>query len=127
MKNIHGFYAAAKENLKTPTLEHKQWTIDQNLGRISVFKTDLVAASAKSKLPETEKKAILAESKIAVASISNFVEYLHKIDLKNPRSFRLGKELYAKKFNFDIQSGYSSDEIYQKAVAHKKELHDKMF
>jgi uncharacterized protein (DUF885 family) len=127
MKNIHGFYAAAKENIKTPTLEHKQLAIDQNLGGMSVFKTDLVAALAKSKLPETEKKAILAESKIAVASISNFVEYLDKIDSKKPRSFRLGKELYAKKFNFDIQSGYSSDEIYQKAVAHKKELHAKMF
>jgi uncharacterized protein (DUF885 family) len=127
MKNIHGFYAAAKENIKTPTLEHKQLAIDQNLGGMSVFKTDLVAALAKSKLPETEKKAILAESKIAVASISNFVEYLDKIDSKKPRSFRLGKELYAKKFNFDIQSGYSSGEIYQKAVAHKKELHAKMF
>jgi Bacterial protein of unknown function (DUF885) len=127
MKNIHGFYTAAKENIKNPTLEHKQLAIDQNLGGMSVFKTDLVTALAKSKLPETEKKSILDESRNAIASISNFVEYLDKIDPKNSRSFRLGKELYAKKFNFDIQSGYSSDEIYQKAVAHKKELHDKMF
>jgi len=35
--------------------------------------------------------------------------------------------LYAKKFNFDIQSAYTSDEMFEKAVAHKKELHDEMF
>lgn len=50
-----------------------------------------------------------------------------KLDNKTPRSFRLGKELYAKKFEFDIQSGYTVDQIYEKALAHKKELHEKMY
>jgi uncharacterized protein (DUF885 family) len=35
--------------------------------------------------------------------------------------------LYAKKFNFDIQSSYTADEIYKIAVDHKNDLHDKMF
>ena len=127
MKNIPAFYEAAKKNLKNPTLEHTQLAIDQNLGGLSVFETDLVAALAKSKLSEAEKKSILDQSKLAVASIKSYADWLKKMDNKSPRSFRLGPELYAKKFNFEIQSAYTADEMYEKAVAHKKELHDEMF
>ena len=49
------------------------------------------------------------------------------MDNKTPRSFRLGTELYAKKFNFDIQSTFNAEEIFQKAIAHKQELHNEMF
>jgi uncharacterized protein (DUF885 family) len=127
MRNIPVFYEAAKKNLKNPTLEHTQLAIDQNLGGLSVFETDLVVALAKSTLSETEKKSILDQSKLAVASIKSYADWLKKMDNKSPRSFRLGSELYAKKFNFEIQSAYTADEMYEKAVAHKKELHDEMF
>jgi uncharacterized protein (DUF885 family) len=127
MKNIPAFYEAAKKNLKNPTLEHTQLAIEQNLGGASVFETDLVAALAKSTLSEAEKKSILDQSKLAVASIKSYADWLKKMDNKSPRSFRLGPELYAKKFNFEIHSAYTADEMYEKAVAHKKELHDEMF
>jgi uncharacterized protein (DUF885 family) len=127
MKNIPAFYEAAKKNLKNPTLEHTQLSIDQNLGGLSVFETDLVVALAKSTLSEAEKKSILNQSKLAVASIKSYADWLKKMDNKSPRSFRLGPELYAKKFNFEIQSAYTADEMFEKAVAHKKELHEEMF
>ena len=127
MKNMPAYYEAAKGNIKNPTLEHTQLAIEQNLGGLSVFETDLVAALSKSKLSETEKKSILDKSKLAVASIKDYADWLKKLDNKTPRSFRLGAELYAKKFNFDIQSAYTSDEMFEKAVAHKKELHEEMF
>lgn len=127
MKNIPAYYEAAKKNIKNPTLEHTQLAIEQNLGGASVFETDLVAALAKSQLSEAEKKTILDQSKLAVASIKSYADWLKKLDNKSPRSFRLGSELYAKKFNFDIQSAYTADEMYEKAVAHKKELHEEMF
>ena len=127
MKNVPALYEAAKKNIKNPTLEHTQLAIDQNLGGLSVFETDLVDALAKSKLSETEKKSILDQSKLTVASIKEYADWLKKLDNKTPRSFRLGAELYAKKFNFDIQSAYTADEMFEKAVAHKKELHEDMF
>lgn len=127
MKNIPAYYEAAKNNIKNPTLEHTQLAIDQNLGGLSVFETDLVAALDKSKLSEIEKKSILDKSVLAVSSIKSYADWLKKLDNKSPRSFRLGSELYAKKFNFDIQSAYTANQIYDKAVAHKKELHDEMF
>jgi uncharacterized protein (DUF885 family) len=127
MKKVPALYEAAKKNIKNPTLEHTQLAIDQNLGGLSVFETDLVDALSKSKLSETEKKSILNQSKLAVASIKEYADWLKKLDNKTPRSFRLGAELYAKKFNFDIQSAYTADEMFEKAVAHKKELHEDMF
>lgn len=127
MKNVPALYEAAKKNIKNPTLEHTLLAIDQNLGGLSVFETDLIEAIAKSKLSEPEKKSILDQSKLAVASIKDYADWLKKLDNKTPRSFRLGAELYAKKFNFDIQSAYTAEQMFEKAVAHKKDLHEEMF
>lgn len=127
MSNIPAYYEAAKKNIKNPTIEHTQLAIEQNLGGISVFEVDLHDALNKVKFGEHEKQSIEATAKIAVTAIKDFADWLKKLDNKTPRSFRLGKELYAKKFEFDIQSGYTVDQIYEKALAHKKELHEKMF
>lgn len=127
LDNVPAFYAAAKGNIKNPTLEHTQLAIDQNSGGLSVFTADLVAALGKSGLPDEEKKALMEKSAKAVAAINGYVDWLKKLDNKSPRSFRLGKELFDKKFNFEIQSGYKPEEIYKIAIAHKAELHKKMF
>ncbi|MDR6969362.1 uncharacterized protein (DUF885 family) [Flavobacterium arsenatis] len=127
MNNIPAYYEAAKANIKNPTLEHTELAIAQNLGGISVFEVDLKTALEKSKLPQAEKEQIVAKAKLSVKAIQDYASWLQKLENKTPRSFRLGKELYAKKFDLDIQSGYSAEEIYQKAISQKKELHDKMF
>jgi uncharacterized protein (DUF885 family) len=62
----------------------------------------------------------------AVAAIKGYVEWLKKLKNDHPRTFRLGKNLYAKKFEYDIMSAYSPEEVFKKAVAHKKDLHQKM-
>lgn len=127
MANIPAYYQAAKNNIKNPTLEHTQLAIDQNLGGISVFQNDLHDALNKVHFGEHEKQAMEATAKQAVNAILDYVDWLKKLDNKTPRSFRLGKELYSKKFEFDIQSGYTVDQIYRKALEHKEELHQKMF
>lgn len=127
MANIPAYYEAAKKYIKNPTVEHTQLAIDQNLGGLSVFEKDLPEALNKVKFGEHEKQAIQATAKAAVKSIRDFADWLKKLDNKTPRSFRLGKDLYMKKFEFDIQSGYTADEIYAKALARKDELHKKMY
>jgi uncharacterized protein (DUF885 family) len=126
MANIPAFYEAAKQNLKNPTLEHTQLAIDQNLGGVSVFETDFPAALKNSKLPEEEKAQMLERSKAAVAAVKGYVDFLKSMKNESPRSFRLGKDLYAKKFEFEIESRYSADEVFAKALARKNELHQKM-
>lgn len=126
LKNVPAYYEAAKKNIKNPTKEHTQLAIEQNRGGLSVFNADLPAALEKSKLTAGEKTALLKRSEAAVKAINGFADWLEKMPNPNPRSFRLGSELYAKKFEFDIQSDKSAKEIYQNALAHKKELHQKM-
>jgi uncharacterized protein (DUF885 family) len=127
MKNIPAFYEAAKKQIKNPTVEHTQLAIDQNLGGLSVFETDLEDALKKDNPKKEITDAIRARAKEAVAAIKDYADFLKKLKNETPRSFRLGKELYAKKFEFDIQSGYTADEIYKKAIQHKAELHHQMF
>jgi hypothetical protein len=124
---IPAYYEAAKKNIKNPTVEHTALAIAQNLGGIAVFQQDLVSALSKSKLAPTEKKEIRDKATTAVASIKDYVNWLKNLENTTPRSFRLGKELYDAKFDLEIQSSFSADTVYSKAVAHKIDLHEKMF
>lgn len=127
MTNIPAYYENAAKNIKNPTIEHTQLAIAQNLGGLSVFKADLNAALSKSNWSDEKKKATLGKAAVSIKAIENFADFLKKLDNPSPRSFRLGKNLYDKKFDLEIQSGYSADEIYQKALKEKDILHQKMF
>ena len=126
MANVPAYYEAAKANISNPTLEHTALAIEQNEGGASVFEKDLPEALAKSHLPESEKQEIKARGVAAAKAMKDYAAWLKALKNDHPRSFRLGKDLYEKRFQFDIQSGYTSEEIYQKAIAHKKELHTEM-
>lgn len=127
MANIPAYYEAAKKNIKNPTEVHTQLAIEQNLGGLSVFEEEFKAALNKVRFGEHEKQAMEATAKASADAIRGYADWLKKLDNKNPRSFRIGKDLYAKKFEFDIQSGYTADQIYEKAILHKKDLHEKMY
>ncbi|MEM9981543.1 MAG: DUF885 domain-containing protein [Bacteroidota bacterium] len=126
LQQVPAYYAAAKENIQNPTEVHTQLAIEQNLGGLSVFEKDLPEALTKSNLSETQKQTLQEEAETAVAAINDYVAWLKALPMENPRSFRLGEALYEAKFNYNIQSGYSAEEIYQKAQAHKKAVHQKM-
>lgn len=127
MNYVPAYYDLAAKNLKNPTLEHTQLAIAQNLGGLSVFKDDLKLALAKSNWSTEQKTATLKKADLSIKAIEKYADFLKKMDNSAPRSFRLGKDLYAKKFDLDIQSGFSAEEIYQKALKEKEILHGKMF
>lgn len=127
MRNVPAYYETAAINLKNPTLEHTQLAIAQNLGGLSVFKTDLNAALSNCNWSTEQKQATLQKAAFCIKAIEKYIDFLKQMPNDTPRSFRLGKDLYAKKFELDIQSGYSDEEIYQKALQEKEILHGKMF
>jgi len=126
MAAIPAYYAAAKQNVKNPTAEHTQLAIEQNLGGVSVFTTDLQDAMAQSQLKAGEKAGYVKRAEEAVKAMKEYASWLQQLKNDSARSFRLGRDLYAKKFSFDIESAYTAEQIFQKAVDHKKELHIKM-
>ena len=127
MANITAYYEAAKKNINNPTIEHSLLAIDQNLGGISVFEKDFIDSLNKVPFGEHERQMMEANARESVKAIKGYVLWLKTMSNKTPRSFRLGKDLYEKKFEFDIQSGYTVDQIYNKALQHKKGLHEKMY
>ncbi|MDI1355532.1 MAG: DUF885 domain-containing protein [bacterium] len=127
MAKVPAFYEAAKQNISSPTLEHTELAITQNLGGATVFETDLNDALKKSHLSDAEKQDLKTRGIESAKAVREFAEWLKKFKNENPRSFRLGQDLYLKKFEYDIQSGFTADQIFEKALSHKKELHEKMY
>lgn len=128
LKNIDKYYVAAKATIKNPTKEHTELAIMQLKGTIDYFATSLNDSIKKTKLDDAKKEELLDKVIKVNESISGFVSYLDSL-LKNTttfRDFRIGKELYAEKFKYDIQSNYSSVEIYNKALKRKSELLNEM-
>jgi uncharacterized protein (DUF885 family) len=127
LTKIPAYYEAAKGQLKNPALVLTDLAIQQNLGGLSVFESDLRDSLKKSDLSVAEKEALQKASQQAVAAINGYVQFLKTTPNPSPRSFRLGKELYDKKFDFDIQSGSTAEQIYQAALARKSYLHGEMY
>ncbi|MFN8237630.1 MAG: DUF885 domain-containing protein [Chitinophagales bacterium] len=126
LKNIPDYYAAAQKNIKNPTAEHLQLAIDQNEGSLSIFENDYVdSVKAMKFYPETEQ-AYLKRGKEAADAIRNYIAFLKSYKNETPRSFRLGAELYAEKFNYNIQSQYTSDQIFKAALDRKEYLLSEM-
>jgi len=128
MGNVQAFYEAARQTIKNPTAEHTRLGIDQNNGGSELFVKDF-QDSVKSceAIPAAEKDQMIARANECYAAVHGYTAWLKEMKNDTPRSFRLGKELYEKKFEFDIQSGYTPEQIYQKALKRKNELHREMY
>jgi uncharacterized protein (DUF885 family) len=127
MQQVKAYYEAAKQNIKHPTIEHTKLAIEQNEGGLSTFSDDLKEALTKSALSENEKIKIKERANGVTTVINNYISFLKNFKHDKPQSFRIGKLLYSKKFEYDIQSSFTAAEIFQKAIIHKNELHTKMY
>ena len=127
LKNVGAYHEAAKNNINNPTKEHTALAINQLAGALSVFEIDIPEAAEASKINETEKIIIVERCKNAVVAINGFINFLKALKNENPRPFNIGKDLYFKKFELDIQSKFTAQEIYDRALQRKKELHLKMY
>lgn len=127
LSHTKSYYDVAKSNLKNPTKEHTDLAISQLQGTISMLENGEIKSFYKT------NKADTTALSNAVSNIKDFVTHLEgvKKDIESgkikPKSFRLGKELFAKKFDFEIQSTKNAEEMYQIATARKHTLQTEMF
>ncbi|MDQ3291970.1 MAG: DUF885 domain-containing protein, partial [Bacteroidota bacterium] len=130
IEHVVPYYEAAKNNIKKPTLEHTQLAILQNKGAITVL-NELADSVKIARLKPFEKDFLrqrIATAKSEINSYINFLEneVLPTLRKGQGRSFRIGKELFTQKFKHDIQSGYTAEQVYQKALQQKDNLHRQM-
>lgn len=130
MENVPAYYAAARANIKDPTLEHTQLAIMQNKGAFSVFSNELLDQAIKSGLTNQEKALFANRFNEATIAINEHLDWLKalesKLDKQGARSFRIGAELYEQKFAYDIQAGMSGKALYEKAVNDKNRVQAEM-
>ena len=130
LENVPAYYEAARSNISDPTLEHTQLAIMQNQGAFSVLSDALVKQVADSGLTAEQKSLFTTRFNAATAAITLHIEWLTALEVKltkdGARDFRIGETLYEEKFAFDIQSGMTAKQLYDKAVADKNQIQQEM-
>lgn len=123
------YYVAARASIVNPTREHTQLAIAQSAGVLSVL-DDLNKVAQASILTPTEKQLYNARITAARTAVQGYAAWLTEQDAalaqNGARSFRIGKELYEQKFNYDIQASVSAEQMYQKALAAREKLLEHM-
>jgi uncharacterized protein (DUF885 family) len=123
--SIPAYYDAARANIVNPTREHTRLAIAQAPG-VQTLLTEADQAAQASILTPAEKQQFTQRVNAALTAVDGYVAFLKEMDqlmdTKGHRTFRLGKELYEQKFAYDIQSGSTAEQTYQKALAAREEL-----
>ncbi len=131
LERVPAYYTAAKANITVPTLEHTRLAIQQGRGTHSVMGERLLERVAASGLSDADKATFGERVDAARAAVDDWLEFLQAKEAElvasgDARPFRIGEALYEPKFNYDIQSGYTARELYERALAEKERLHTEM-
>src|SRR6185369_4285671 len=117
---------AAQGSVHHPSREHTQLAIQQNQGALQLLSAELLAKADASGLSADEKAQFHQRVVDARTAVQGYVAFLTGLEpTLTPdyaRSFRLGRELYEQKFAFDIQSGFTVEQLYERALAAKERL-----
>jgi uncharacterized protein (DUF885 family) len=120
------YYKNSFENLKTPTKEHLNLAISQNQGTVN-YLNSLIKTIEESEIDTTQKEILkdkIEQTKTAIG------EYMHGLETISEegvfKSARIGKDVFEQKYKHEINSEYTANQIYQKALAEKTELHQQM-
>jgi len=131
LQKVPNFYEVAIKQIAKPTIEHTDLAIMQIEGSVEdVFGKSLLDSINASGLSSDVKSKFIINIDNAKASINKFVAELKTLrstlNESNAHSFRIGEKLYEEKFKHDIQSGYTANDLFAKAIARKAELHTEM-
>ena len=128
--NVPAYYETAIENLTRPTMEHLELGLNQNQGALGILGDNLLDSISSSTLTNAKKETLIARVQASKEAVSNYISTLEKLKVKladgNPESPRIGKALFDKKYALEINSDYTAEEIYNKALKEKKKLHEQM-
>jgi uncharacterized protein (DUF885 family) len=126
MANIPAYYKQAEKDIKNPVDELAQLAAGQLTDGLNVFEKDYEDSLKKANIPEGEQKQMLDRAHTSADAIKGFAEWLKALKNDHPRSFRLGKDLYADKFKYELQIESSPQQLYNAAEERKKTIQHAM-
>jgi uncharacterized protein (DUF885 family) len=132
LENVPAYYDAAKRNIANPTREHTRLAIEQNQGALDVLGEGLEERIAAASLTASERAVFMQRLTGARSAIESYVAWLQALEVKLasgevvPRDFRLGRELYERRFALEVQTGDTAEQLYQRALEEKERLLTRM-
>ncbi len=128
LNRVPEYYAAAKNNTAFPVLERVQMGIKQIPSSLDVIETAILDSLEQSTLDEEQANTLRNRVNLAKKAVEDYVSYLEDLESSNEqfRTYRIGQELYDKKFKLDINSGLTARENYDEALQAKKDVHEQM-
>ena len=131
LKLVPAYYKAAFEQLQKPTQEHINLAVRQNQALADYLDKQFLDQALDLATQLSQKKEIRELVQNASAAVRVYVSSLKSLEKnlaqkKDFRNFRIGRKLYAQKFKYDLDSQSTAEQIYQKALAAKKDTHQEM-
>lgn len=126
MAFLPDYYKEAEKQIKNPVTQLTDLAIEQHLGGVSVIEKDFADSLKKTNIPAAEQKLMIDRARLAAETIKAFAEWLKALKNDHPRSFRLGREYYADKFKYEIQSELTPQQVFNAATERKKYVHREM-
>lgn len=127
---VPSYYQSAINNLKNPTMEHLELGLIQNNGGLGVLDDSLLDSISSSSLSNEDKDILILRVNESKNAIINYISTLETLKLEFGNglatSSRIGKSLFFKKYGLEINSDYTAEQIYKKAIQEKEELHQQM-
>ena len=131
LSRVPAYYAAAKASIDRPTREHTQLAIQQSAGVLETLGKALEVQLAGSGLSAAERTEFWVRLRAARTAVQSYIDWLKALEARmaqdgSARSFRIGEALYEQKFAYDIQSGSTGKQLYERAQVEKERLHARM-
>ncbi len=130
LRDVPAYYAAARQAIERPTLEHTRLAIEQNRGALELFGAELGQRLASAALTDAERALFAQRLAAARAVIADYVRWLQGLEASlaagGARSCRLGGTLYRQKFRLMNQSGEEADALYGRALQEQQRVLERM-
>ncbi|MEJ6007004.1 DUF885 domain-containing protein [Paucibacter sp. AS339] len=131
LRQVPAYYQAALKQLKNPSPLHLKLAIDQLEGGLPLFREDIPAAVASAGLSPQAAASLKRHNAAALRAVQAHIAALKRIERAQTqsgtgRSFRIGKALFETKFDYEIQASVDAAGLYQRALADKAQLLQRM-
>jgi len=128
--NVPAYYAAARISLTDPTLVHTELALQQNLGARTIFDELLPQKLEKSGLSMAQRTLLERRMVQARRALDEHIRWLeatrNRLQEEGGRSFRIGKDLFDRKFELELAVESTPEQVYQKALVERKRVLSEM-
>jgi len=121
LEKMPALFGQAKANLTDAPEVWNRVAREENQGNI-----DLIDKTLRAEAPDSVKADYDQAAGAALGAIKDFNSYLETTLSKNPSDWRLGKEKYAKKFQYAVDIGKTPEELLAGAEADLKSIREDM-